>query len=162
MALVQPAAWDRAGHSTSFPGSQPCRPFSNRLSCGHAAAAELSYRDAVCRAVRTKPLTVRPLQKRREGPQELQPPLPTTAFSHSGPPQLVCGLPDTAAMVGPKGWNHSQTIMDATQQGPAAVLDTVDPACLSTGPLGFTSVPAVGPVQPPALHHLLPTTVPWR
>ena len=40
--------------------------------------------------------------------------------------------------MGPNGWNRSKTITDATQQGPAAALDTADPACLSTGPLGFT------------------------
>lgn len=94
------------GAAPVFLGHSPAvRPSSTRLSCGRAAAAELSRRHAVCGAARPKPLTIRPLQKRREGPQELLPPLPTTAFSYAGPLRLVCGPPDTASMVGPNGWN---------------------------------------------------------
>lgn len=59
-------------------------------------------------------------------------------------------------------WLEPRLFIEATQPGPVAVLDAADPSCLFTGPLGFTSIPLAGPARPPALHHLLHTTVPRR
>ena len=45
-------------------------------------------------------------------------------------------------------WLEPRLFIDATQPGPAAVLDTADPSCLFTSPLSFTSIPLAGLARP--------------